>query len=93
MTDSTPATLDLSDVRRLDMVRERLNLALRAADTLTELRAYVCALSADLEDTIACEQCPQTERATAPNWTDEQAPSTPRESPEGREYGCAPAGR
>ena len=77
-----PATLELADVRRLAAVRERLNLALRTASTLPALRAEVAALSADLEDEAA-----DTVRDLDCAPGADRAPSTPRESAAGKEYG------
>lgn len=83
---TAPETLRLEDVRRLDVVRARLCLALRAADTLTELRTHCATLAADLEEMIGGELAPVTERSSAA-WTDDQAPSTPHASALGEEYG------
>lgn len=67
----TPTTLRLEDVGRFEAVRERLLLALRTADTLSDLRAYVIALADDLEEIVDEESAPDTAR--------ECAPSTPRD--------------
>lgn len=86
-----PATLPLADVRRLNAVRERLCHALRVADTLAELRAYVTELAADLEDAFAprddVDTAADTVRTPGAPWDGDAAPSTPRGSELGEEYG------
>lgn len=80
------ATLPLADVRRLDAVRERLCHALRTADTLTDLRAYVAELASDIEGELIEEQAPDTVRHRQ-QWEDDRAPATPRDSTLGEEFG------
>lgn len=85
-----PATLPLSDVRKLNAVRERLCHALRVADTLPGLRAYVAELASDLQDAVAPpvdEPTPDTVRTYSAPWDGDSAPPTPRASPLGEEYG------
>jgi hypothetical protein len=84
-----PATLPLADVTKPGAVRERLAQALRLADTFIDLRTYVVELASDLE---AAERDPvdamaDTQRMQGAPWDDECAPSTPRGSPLGEEYG------
>lgn len=92
-----PTTLPLADVRRLNAVRERLCHALRVADTLGALRAYVTELASDIEEVVdptspavrEDDASADTERApvgTAP-WDSDTAPPTPRDSDLGEEYG------
>lgn len=81
-----PATLSLADVTRLDVVRERLCLALRVATTLGALRAAVAELACDLEG-AAEERAPDTERQFGAPWDGDAAPATPRASELGEEYG------
>lgn len=91
-----PATLPLADVRRLNAVRERLCHALRVADTLTDLRAYVAELASDIEGELRPseaqaltpeDQVADTVRIYTRPWDDDSAPSTPRGSELGEEYG------
>jgi hypothetical protein len=85
-----PATLDLKDARKVNAVRERLLLGLRTADTLGSLRAYVVELVDDIAagalDPQPEEQAAETLRSYGVPW-EEAAPPTPRDSPEGEEYG------
>lgn len=83
----TPATLSLADARRLDAVRERLCHALRVADTLSGLRAYVAEVASDIEVAAAEDRAPDTERVFGAPWEGDSAPPTPRVSPQGEEYG------
>jgi hypothetical protein len=85
-----PATLDLEDVRKINAVRERLRLGLRTTDTLGALRAFVVELVDDMQagalDPQPEEQAADTLRSYG-HPDDESAPPTPRDSPEGEEYG------
>ncbi len=83
----SPATLPLADVRRLDAVRERLCHGLRVTDTLSGLRAYVTELASELEDAAGEQRAPDTERVFGAPWEGDAAPSTPRASDLGEEYG------
>lgn len=86
-----PTTLPIADVRRLNAVRERLCHALRVADTLGALRAYVTELASDMQDVTAApppeDAAPDTERVFGAPWDSDTAPPTPRDSDLGEEYG------
>lgn len=90
-----PTTLPLADVRRLNAVRERLNHALRVADTLGALRTYVTELASDLQDVASGDTvaptpeyaAPDTQRMFGAPWDGDAAPATPRASEIGEEYG------
>lgn len=82
-----PATLPLADVRRLDAVHARLCHALRVADTLPGLRTYVAELASDIESATADDAAPDTVRTFGAPWEGDSAPSTPRASELGEEYG------
>lgn len=84
--DTAPETLRLTDVHRLDAVRARLCHALRTADTLAGLRAYVADLAADLEGPHE-DAAPDTIRTPGAPWDGDAAPPTPRASLLGEEYG------
>jgi hypothetical protein len=85
-----PATLNLADARNLNAVRERLLLGLRTTDALGTLRAFVVELVDDI-GTGALD--PEPEELAADTLrsyghpADDSAPPTPRDSPEGEEYG------
>lgn len=81
-----PNTLDLDDVRSLNAVRERLQLALRTSNTLPALRACVATLASDLEEATA-DPPPDTVRTYSAPWEGDSAPPTPRASELGEEYG------
>lgn len=90
----TPATVSLSDVRRVNVVKARLVHALNTCDTLALLRESLVELACDLGELpagAALDPAPDeheavTERMLAP-FNDEQPPSIEVDSDVGREYG------
>lgn len=71
----------------LESVRARLCCALRTADTLAALRACVADVAADLESAAVADAMADTERVYGPPWLGDSAPSTPRASELGEEFG------
>jgi hypothetical protein len=82
--------LTLPQVALAEVVRKRVNTALRTADTLKDLRMHLIMLTADLEAALDPDLAPDTVRAPEgypPPWQGDQAPSTPRGSAAADEYG------
>lgn len=90
MFDTLPP-VTLPELAKLEAVRVRLNAALRTQHTLTGLRGALIELSSELEDALDPDRAPPTERAPLGYpmpWEGDVAPSTPRASELGEEYGA-----